>query len=189
MAKFKVINELTTEELRKVFESNEQLQSEVMDDMADSEMFWIREQLDFLADTLEDYSVGQCNRNQHITVADPAGFIRALAELQRNMAMLPNDYDDRIEEALELADRYKFADVDSDDEYHELEAQVEEEAQELADILAEEYARILDDYCLDYENAEDYFINFYAHELMDSSFYVDSEYILYEKVSYTRVYA
>src|SRR5699024_11851127 len=100
----RTINELTTKELRKVFEANAKLREEVAEDMAESEMFWIGEQLDYLRDTLAEWSIGQCNRYQNITIRDHAGFIYAYEELHRDMQPLAEQYTPMVENAVRLAD-------------------------------------------------------------------------------------
>lgn len=174
MNKVKLLDELTKNELEKVFERNTKLQSEVMDFMAESEMHWIGEQLDYLRDTLVSWSIGQCNRNQHITVGDPWRFVCALAKLQEDIPVLGQEYDERIEAVLETDDEEK----------------IESEAQALADALVSEYTRILDDVCLDLKHAKNYFLEFYVDAYMrDEGYYIDAEYTLYKPINYVESYA
>lgn len=184
----RTITEMNNEELAKVFHANEQLRQDVMDDMAESEMFWIGEQLDMIKANLTDWSIGQCNRNQHITVRNADDFIYDFANLQKSMAPLRDADEYMVNEAVALVDRYRDTSMDTD-EFDELEEQVEEAAKDLADMLCDVYTKTLDEYCLDDKNALDYFIEFYAEERLDGTEYVTGDsWELFEDVSYTKSY-
>jgi len=180
----RTIDELTNEELRKVYDKNTRLQGMVMDDMADSEMFWIEEHLEYLRDSLSSWSIGQFNRNQHLRVGDASEFIYAYERLHKDMQPLPEKYSKMVERAVETADEYRYTDVNTD-EFDELEEEVELVANEIAYALERLYTEALDDYCLDDDNAKEYFIEFYVEERMDSSYYVNEEYKLFKDVAYT----
>src|SRR5699024_12463764 len=101
----RTINELSTEELRIVFEVNAKLREEVAEDMAESEIFWIGEHISYIDHTLAGWSIGQCNRSQNITIHNHAGFIYAYEELHRAMQPLGDKYTPMVENAVELADK------------------------------------------------------------------------------------
>ena len=184
----KHISELSIEELKKVFDKNEKLRYDVKNDMVKNEMFWIEEQMDYLRDSLSSWSIGQCNRNQHITVKNPSDFIYNLAELQKSVPVLPIEYDDYIKEAIDLVEKYRSVDMYSN-EYDELEERIEKIANELADAVKNQYTKILDDYCLDDKYAKEHFIEFYVDNRMDDTFYINDDYELFESVSYVKSYA
>src|SRR5690625_1009308 len=99
----RIVSELNADELRKVFAQNGGLRELVFDDMQDSEMMWVNEQLDTLTKNgaLSSWSIGICNRDQHITVRDgkEIDFIENLKALQRDYCFLPdsdNEYIDKV---------------------------------------------------------------------------------------------
>jgi len=61
----RIINELNKDELTKVFEVNQKLQHDVMDDMQEEEIYWVGEQLDILKSTLQNWEIG-VNQNNYI---------------------------------------------------------------------------------------------------------------------------
>src|SRR5699024_3047818 len=186
----RTINELSTEELRIVFEVNAKLREEVAEDMAESEMFWIGEHISYIDHTLAEWSIGQCNRYQNITIRDHAGFIYAYEELHRDMQPLAEQYTPMVENAVRLADElYDVNMIDEVERAEELEEKVEQIAEEIADKMVATYTRTLDNYCLDDIHICDYFIDFYADARMDGDYYVDSDYRLFRDVSYTESYA
>jgi hypothetical protein len=73
----KYIHQLTDNEKRELIENNSALANMVYDDIIESEMLFISEQLDHIRAGLRDYSIGACNRN-YITVGNSVKFFDGL---------------------------------------------------------------------------------------------------------------
>lgn len=177
----KYLKNLTNDELKKVFHANQKLRDDVYDDMIETEMHYIGEQLDYLSDGLSDWSIGTYNRN-YIKISDPSDFISALDAVEKDIPILTDKETPKLKYALELSDKYRFSEMYSD-EYYELEEELEEVARELADIVVGRFTEILDS-CSKEEHQIDYFLEFYSDSRLDGdSCYIieeDGDYILYE---------
>lgn len=191
------IADMSQEQLAEVFDANQSLQSEVMDDMAESEMFWIGEQLDELRPYLSSWSIGQCNRNQHITVKDGCeiDFIEAVDGLQKSYGVFGYTDERELINAMQAIEELGEMD-DEDDDYQGAQYDVDERAQDIAESLCAHYTKLLDDNCLDDDNARAYFREFYADCRMDGDEYVIldddggiSDWTLHKDVSYTKTWA
>ena len=181
------INELNTDELRKVFEVNRKLQEEVSEDMQESEMFWVDEILDVLSSGLSSWSIGFCNRNQHVKASDnERDFIEAVKDVQKAFCFMPDSYNEKVGELDTLVERYYETDVYTD-EFDELEEQVEDAIREMERDITDQFTKQLDGLLGNHE--EDHFIEFYAHERLNEDAYVNEDYELFEDVSYTKSYA
>lgn len=190
------LNEMNSEQLQKVFGNNE-LFGEVSDDMAESEMDFISDQLEKLRPYLHNWSVGQCNRDQHIEVLLGYGdcFIREVDDISKRENMLSNDAQRQLKEAYSLLDEYENTDMTEEEEKcEELESTIDSTAQSLADIISTDYAETLDNYCLDSDIILEHFVDFYADERMDGDEYVllddngGSDWELHKDVSYTKTW-
>ena len=97
----KNLNELTKEELIKVYKCNDKLQEAVLDEYMDTEMFWIGEMLDYLKHSLSSWSIGFSNRNQHLKIKSgyENRFIEGLKKLQKDMCFFSDKNAHYIEDA------------------------------------------------------------------------------------------
>lgn len=177
----KYLKDLNNEELTKVFHANKKLRDNIYADMVETEMDYIGEQLDYLRDGLSDWSIGTFNRN-YISVSDPDKFIEALGEVERTIPILTDDDTPKLKDALELREKYRNAEMYSD-EYDELEDELREVADELADLVAKRFTKALDG-CSKEEYRIDYFIEFYSDSRLEGDeCYIkvdDGDYILYK---------
>ena len=181
------INELNTDELRKVFEVNRKLQEEVSEDMQESEMLRVDEILSVLSSGLSSWSIGFCNRNQHVTaVDDPRSFIESVEAVQRAFCFMPDSYNEDVSELKATIDEWEDTDIDSD-RFEELDEQIEEGIRSMGRDLANQFTKQLDGRLGSYE--EDYFIEFFADERLSPAAYVNEDYELFEDVSFTKSYA
>jgi hypothetical protein len=185
----KYIEELTKEELKLVFKANYKLQTEVYEDMVDSELYWVGDQLDYIRGSLRDWSIGANNYN-YIKVKDNSGFIDGLIEMDKGIPLFSDKEAKQIYEVQELRDR--FYEMPSDEDgYEELEEEYEAAVQELAEAVTRQFGRRLDD-CSNSEYQLDYFIEFYAESRLEKDlFYIDDEddsYELFEDVAYIKSY-
>src|SRR5690625_4301033 len=140
-----LLSKLSIDELKKVFNANNQLQSEIMEDLAETEMLYIGDQLNQLRG-LSSWSIGQCNRGQHIHVSKPLDFIESVKELQADYALLNIEDEKALVKAETIAKQLRDANM-YDDIYYDLEDDLEAIADEIAGCLVEEYSRILDIEC------------------------------------------
>lgn len=173
----KYIYQLTDNEKRALIENNSALQNMVYDDMIENEMYFISEQLDHIRAGLRDYSIGAYNRNI-IIVSDAIEFLHGLDQLQKDYCTLPDDMHDEIERVLLARDRYLYNDI-SYDNYYMLSEWLDKKAQYFADCITDYFSSCLDPTRDDMIN---YFIEFYADERMDDSFYINNG-ILYQTIT------
>jgi hypothetical protein len=184
MAK-RYVEKLSKEELVKVFEANAKLREAVYGDMVDSEMFWIGEQLDYIKDSLQDWSIGVYNYN-YISVKDIDGFIDGLIKMNKEVPLFEDTK--QIFEVERMRDEFYIKDC-YDEDYEEAEEKLDEAVKALAEEVVKQFEKRLND-CADNDNMLEYFLDFYYDARMESgSMYIqDDSYELYEDVSYTKSY-
>lgn len=179
----KYIKDMSKEELVKVFHANSKLKDDIYEDMVESEMLFVSEQLDYLRDSLSDWSIGTYNRN-YMTIGDSDKFIEGMIKLDNSIPLLIEDDLPKLKEAVELRDKYRNTDVDSE-EFEDLEEEVDEVAEELADLAVMRFTRRLDGLSKE-EYQIDYFLDFYVDaRLEEDGCYILADmkdYILYEDV-------
>ena len=173
----KYINQLTNNEKRELIENNSALANMVYDDMIENEMYFISEQLNYIAPGLRDYSIGSYNRN-YMTVGNSVKFLDGLEELQKCYCTLPDDINDEIKRVSAARDRFYLMDYNNKN-YDMLDAWIDEKAQYFADCITNYFSSYLDP---THGDMVDYFIEFYADERMDESFYIDNG-ILYQTIT------
>jgi hypothetical protein len=78
------VENMSKEQLKEVFEANQELQNKVYEDMVDSELHWVGEQLDYINSYLSDWSIGPNNRN-YLKVSDSDGFINGLIDMDNKV--------------------------------------------------------------------------------------------------------
>ena len=172
----KYIHELTDNEKRALIENNATLQNMVYDDMIENEMYFISEQLNYIAPGLRDYSVGAYNRNI-IIVSDALKFLDGLEELQKNYCTLPDDLQPEIDRVLKARDRFRVMDMNYNNLYN-LSCWLDQKAQYFADRITDYFSRCLEP---SRDDMISYFIEFYADERMDESYYIKDG-ILYQNI-------
>ena len=170
----KYINQLTENEKRALIENNDALANMVYDDMIENEMYFISEQLNYIAPGLRDYSIGAYNHNI-IIVSDAIKFLDGLETLQKNYCTLPDRMNDEIKRVLDARDRFYLMSYNNKN-YDRLDAWIDEKAQYFADCITDYFSS-----CLDPTRADmiEYFIEFYADERMNESYYIENG-ILYQ---------
>lgn len=174
----KYIHELTDNEKRALIENNNALQNMVYDDMLENEMYFISEQLNYIAPGLRDYSIGAYNRNI-IIVSDALKFLDGLEELQKNYCTLPDDLQPEIKRVLDARDRFRSIDMSYKNLYN-LSVWLDQKAQYFADCITDYFSSCLDP---SRDDMISYFIEFYADERMDESYYINDDGILYQSIT------
>ena len=173
----KYINELTDNEKRELIENNGALANMVYDDMIENEMYFISEQLNHIRDGLRDYSIGAYNRNI-IIVSDALKFLDGLEQLQKCYCTLPDAMQPEIDRVLAARDRFYTMSYNNKN-YDILDTWIDEKSQYFADCITDYFSRCLEP---SHDDMINYFIEFYADERMDDSFYIDNG-ILYQTIT------
>ena len=173
----KYIHQLTDNEKRALIENNNALQNMVYDDMIENEMHFISEQLDHIRAGLRDYSIGAYNRNI-IIVSDALKFLDGLETLQKNYCTLPDDLQPEIDRVLAARERFYLMSYNNKN-YDDLDAWIDKKAQYFADCITDYFSG-----CLDPTRDEmiEYFIEFYADERMNESYYINDDGVLYQTI-------
>lgn len=173
----KYIHELTDNEKRELLENNNALQNMVYDDMIENEMYFISEQLNYIRAGLRDYSIGAYNNNI-IIVSDALKFLDGLKTLQKNYCTLPDAMQPEIDRVLEARNRFYLMSYNNKN-YDMLDAWIDKKAQYFADCVTDYFSACLEP---SREDMINYFIEFYADERMNESFYIDNG-ILYQTIT------
>ena len=174
----KYINQLTDDEKRALIENNDALQNMVYEDMIDGEMDFITEQLNYIAPGLRDYSIGSYNYN-YLTVGNSVKFLDGLEELQKYYCTLPDDMNDEIKRVLAARERFYEMNYNNKN-YDDLDAWIDKKAQRFADCIADRFSACLDP---TRDDMISYFIEFYADERMDESYYINDDGVLYQTIT------
>ena len=161
-----MLNEAARIEL---IESNHALADLVYNDMAETEMLFIDEQLHYIKPGLKEWSICPSSYN-YIVVDDALLFLDGLEELQQHYYTLPDDMADEINKTLAARDRFRDMDMSYGNMY-QLSEWLNRKAQYFADCMAQYFER-----CLDFTHLDmvSYFLEFYADERMDRGFYMEN---------------
>jgi hypothetical protein len=173
----KYIHELTDNEKRELLENNNALQNMVYDDMIENEMYFISEQLNYIRAGLRDYSIGAYNNNI-IIVSDALKFLDGLETLQKSYCTLPDAMQPEIKRVLGARDRFYLMSYNNKN-YDALDAWIDKKAQYFADCITDHFSSCLDP---SRDDMISYFIEFYADERMDESYYIENG-ILYQTIT------
>ena len=173
----KYIHELTDNEKRELIENNSTLQNMVYDDMIETEMYFISEQLNYIAPGLRDYSVGSYSYN-YLAVGNSVKFLDGLEQLQKNYCTLPDDMQPEIDRVLEARNRFYLMSYNNKN-YDMLDAWIDKKSQYFADCITDYFSSCLEP---TRDDMIEYFIDFYAGERMDESYYIDDDGILYQNI-------
>ena len=163
------INMLDDAARRELIENNHTLGGMVYEDMTEGEMHYIIEQLDHVKPGLKNYSVGPASHN-YLIVDDALAFLDGLEEMQKAYCTLPDSMEAEIKTVLAARDRFRSYDMSYNNLY-QLSDWLDRKAQYFADHIAQYFER-----CLDFSHADmvSYFLEFYADERMDSSYYIEN---------------
>lgn len=164
----KYIHELTETEKRALIKNNNALANMVYDDMIETEMHFISEQLDCIRAGLRDYSIGAYNRNI-IIVSDAIAFLHGLQRLQENYCTLSDELTPEINRVLAARDRLLYNDM-SYDNYYMLSEWLDKKAQYFADCITDYFSACLDPVR---DDMISYFLEFYADERMNETYYIN----------------
>lgn len=187
----KFINELNEKELTQVFENNKKLQNDILEDMIETEMYWISEHLKSIENSLVDWSIGVNNPNYlKVDKNRYYEFIQGIKDIQRDFCFLCDDEDifinlieNKINELNEL-EMYT-------NKYHELEKEIEEEIEVLSKKMIGQWKSNLNA-LFNKKNQLSYFLEFYADIRLSENCYIitsENSFTLYEDIFYSVNYA
>lgn len=183
----KKLSELTTEELKKVYENNQKIQNIIFDELAEDANFWVGEYLNNFKRGTINYSFSVDGYGDFLTVKNIELFVEGLNSSEASFRWLP-DYTEKIERLEALVNRYNEVgytlSIDNDN-------RLRNKIDELTDVLRIELFNVIrSEYnsCYDTENAISYFIEFYVDERMDDSYYIDDNYIFYQNIECEKCY-
>lgn len=174
----KFIYQLTDNEKRELIENNSALANMVYDDMIESEMDFISEQLNYIRDALRDYSIGSYNYN-YLTVGNSIKFFDGLEKIQKYYCTLPDAMQPEIDRVLAARERFYEMSYNNSN-YDLLDSWLDKKAQYFADYIADYFSRCLDPNRLDVIS---YFVEFYADERMDETYYINEAGVLCQTVT------
>ena len=184
MKKYRLLRELNQDELKRVFENNNKLQVEVIEDIEESEMFWISEYLDPIKKSLSDWSIGFHNHN-YIKIKDTRLFLEGLELIQESFELLRGSLTEEIKKVIEKLNVLYDMDYNNRN-YHNLEDWIDNKVECLANELVKSFNSLTD---YNSGDIESYFLDFYVEERMHKDFYIDRDFILYQDVAYTKSYS
>lgn len=186
MEKFKTLEELTEEELKKVFTKNSELREDVCDDAMEGQDDYIRDILDCFPKKAINYSISRDGYGNYMDVLDNDLFLDGLKAAQSMYCALEDSYAPvigKLSEKLSI-----FFDMDYDNKnYEPLEHWLDIQCQMLCNTLLKMFRKMYDYYDSE-ENCLEYFLDFYKEERMSGEFYIDKEYVLYQHIEYEKKY-
>lgn len=187
MKNLKKISELSNDELTEVFEKNEKLREEVENDAMESASLTVSEILSYFERNDIDYSIS-CyeDRGDFLKIIDIDNFLKSLSLLQKEIYVL----DEKDEQLLNLVKKKQiiYCNMDSyNTNWHNLYRWIEKKAEYLANSLYR-YIRSEYDYYTESKNLLQYFLEFYAEERMDESYYITPDYSLFQHIEYEKEY-
>lgn len=163
----KYISEMSTEELKKVFEVNDKLRNEISDFCYDSEMYYVQDIINCFDRSSIDYRIGY-DRGCYFRCLDEATFVEGVEEVQANFEFLSDD---------EFAIIANIKNLFEDEEEHWEE--IEAECKELADTFHKHFENIFYNALCDDDYHLETWLDFYADEYY-SDCYIDADDESYE---------
>ena len=115
------IKEMNNEQLTEVFNANNKLEEKVLDDMIESEMFWIGEQLDYIRSAMKDWSIGPDNRS-YITVRDSEAFIEGVIVMDESVPLFSDKNKVIIYDTKAKFDEYRAMEEPQEEDFEDEEA-------------------------------------------------------------------
>jgi hypothetical protein len=184
----KKLNELSKEELLKVYEINEKLQHEVIEDYQEDTIdFTVGEMLDYLRKSLNNWSIG-FYQNNYITISDNKLFLEGVLKATKNNGLLDETEKETIlliNKIIEKIDIFEGMDWDNNN-YDKLEAWIEEKVELIRCKVLKEFNTLT---TIDYNYMEEYFIEVYVEERMDKDdYYINDNYELFKHIEYEKSY-
>lgn len=178
----KYLNELTTDELKKVYENNKSIRGIASELYADCIWDYVTEYVSYFNTNDVDICFDRYNYPViHVNIA--AGFMKGLKNIAKDFALFNNEEEKKITEFEILLNSLADYDYDSD-EYTDCETKIELVKRELVDILTKILRNEIDCIYND-DDVLDYFLFDYANIFAEdyNDVYVDDDYIAYKTIT------
>ncbi|MCC0664579.1 hypothetical protein [Clostridioides sp. ZZV15-6597] len=167
---------LNDEDLLKVYHKNTKLQLKVKESYQDSQIYMIKLTLDYIKDSLYDYSIN-FDGNSYIKIKDKRKFILGIKSAHAKHKILDDEGLKILNNIITLYSRLCYIDEHSIG-YKKIKHRINIMTNKLKQIVLEEFNYMT-------EVSENHlirlFTNVYVEDnLSDNRFYVDEDYVLYE---------
>lgn len=175
----KKIADLNREELKIVWGKNSQLREEVRKACEENDMYWIDEILAHINKSLDDWSVGFYNNN-YINIKNGHKFLFELNSVCKKFSFLSEEDLKSTEYAIALINKLQCMDFENK-RFNMLENKINSLVKKLEEKVIEEFNNMTEPLAEEYllENFIEFYVDAY---LNDDEFYIDNDYILYEKI-------
>jgi len=182
----KELHELSTLELRKVFKLNKKLHESIYFRYYEDEIFWIKEQVEKLSDSLSDWEIGRQNVYLTVETGKELDFMEGVLRLQEEYVTFTISDMEKVQEIYDIVQKCYECDV-MDKDFDKLQEKMADGIDKIADMLGEQWSETLE---YDSKTLEEYFVDYYIDsELSDGTFFVDTDtYELYEEVYFVKGY-
>lgn len=180
----KKFNNLTIEELKKVFNNNEKLQDEILQHAQDSAHYWINEYMNCFDRGTIEYNIGY--PGDYMIVKNSYDFIQGLKDLQKDYCYLSEDAEKNIKYCDHLMNRHNNLPFEDYKNAERLENRIDEIINDLKNDFLNQLKNEYNYYC-DSKNLCEYFVEIYADD-MNGEYYTDDNYILYQHIEFERCY-
>lgn len=179
----KYIKDLTNDELKKVYENNNELQEKVFDALLEHAYFWIDEYTNEFDRNTFELNVGY--PGNYITVKENESFIRGCKKVQECFEIFSYTTFNKVLYCEKLMGRWWL--VQDEKNEHRINNRIDELIDDISDAFLD---RLVDEYnaAFNDENLIDYWVNFLADNYTCKDYFVDDNYILYEHVDFIKSY-
>lgn len=190
----KYVEELDVIELEEVYKNNGLLANEVIDYMYESENSYVREQMQYIKDSLTGWAISDTSPS-YITVDEGKmrEFLEDVEHIQKDYGLLNIDEEEHLTNA-----QNKLAELENVETYTKDYNTLESELSRLIEEVADTVAKNLESYIQGVHNIKnqiEYFMVFYSEVVLNKECYIiidengTSDYVLHEDViSYTKSY-
>lgn len=190
----KYVEELNVIELEEVYKNNGLLANEVIDYMYESENSYVREQMQYIKDSLTGWAISDTSPS-YITVDEGKmrEFLEDVEHIQKDYGLLNIDEEEHLTNA-----QNKLAELENVETYTKDYNTLESELSRLIEEVADTVAKNLESYIQGVHNIKnqiEYFMVFYSEVVLNKECYIiidengTSDYVLHEDViSYTKSY-
>lgn len=158
---------ITSEQLKKIYSTNSVIREKVEEDYQENTMFWIGEQLDYIEESLLNYNIGFYGNN-FIRVKSDYEFLKGLWEMEKAIPALTEEQNEELEELINKLDELEDEELES-------------ESEKFQEYLLKAWQKELN--CDYTEYLENYFIDNFDRIINDSML-IDENNIVYELKSF-----
>lgn len=172
----KKFEELTTEEMLKVYDANSKLQNDVLHAAVESEDLWTEDYLEPIIKYISSYEIGYCGCYMS-GIKNVDKFMQGVEDMQKSYCFLPDADNAYIQKIIKVIDRYNNRVNYSDLIETVIEKAAENVLNKICRVLKENYNAINSEYC------KKYFLDYYVDTYITNyrcDYFIDDDYILYQ---------